>query len=392
MRVLLTFAGGLGHFQPLIPLASAVAAAGHAVAFAAGPAQRQAIEAAGFTAFAVGGGDDDVPERRPLLVPDREREERDLREGFVRHGAAHRLPLYLDLFGEWRPDVVVCEETDFGSVLAAEKLGLPYANAQVIASGSFVRPAVIGEAIAELRAEHGLSPDPDLVMLHRHLVLSPFPPSFRDPASPLPQTAFPIRPPVGPRARSDAPTVYFTLGTVFNTESGDLFARVLAGLSDLPVDVVATVGRHIDPAEFGPRRPGVRIARYLPQSEVLPRCDLVISHGGSGSVIGALAHGLPTVLLPIGADQPNNAEQCVRLGVGKELDPVTITPQGVRAAVTEVLGDPGYRRAAERVREEMLRLPEPTEAVPLLERLVADELSDPVGRIKNRGPLARGPL
>jgi UDP:flavonoid glycosyltransferase YjiC (YdhE family) len=128
----------------------------------------------------------------------------------------------------------------------------------------------------------------------------------------------------------------------------------------------------------------VRVARYLPQSEVLPRCDLVISHGGSGSVIGALAHGLPTVLLPIGADQPHNAEQCVRLGVGKELHPVTVTPQDVRAAVTEVLADPGYRKAAERVRKEMLRLPEPSAAVPLLERLVADELSDPVGRIKNR--------
>jgi UDP:flavonoid glycosyltransferase YjiC (YdhE family) len=90
------------------------------------------------------------------------------------------------------------------------------------------------------------------------------------------------------------------------------------------------------------------------------------------------------VLLPIGADQPHNAEQCVRLGVGKELHPVTVTPRDVRAAVTEVLADPGYRKAAERVREEMLQLPGPSAAVPLLERLVADELSDPVGRIKNR--------
>lgn len=371
MRVLFTFVGGLGHFQPLVPFATAVAAAGHTVAFAAGPDRREAIEAAGFTAFAVGGERaDEVPERLPLLVPDRDREDRDLREGFVRRGAGERLPRYLDLFDRWRPDVVVCEEVDFGSVLAAEKLGLPYANVQVIASGSFVRPAVIGPALAELRAEHGLPPDPDLRMLHRHLMLSPFPPSFRDPAFPLPDNAFPIRPPVGPSARSDTPTVYFTLGTVFNTESGDLFSRVLEGLSDLPVDVIATVGGHIDPAEFGEQRPGVRIARYLPQAEVLPRCDLVISHGGSGSVIGALAHGLPTVLLPMGADQPHNADQCVRLGVGRELDPVTVTPQDVRAAVTGVMADPAYRQAAERVRAEMLGLPDPAEAVPLLERLV----------------------
>ncbi|MFD1145576.1 glycosyltransferase [Saccharothrix hoggarensis] len=372
MRVLFTFTGGVGHFYPLVPLASAVAAAGHTVAFAAGPARRAAIEAAGFAAFAVGEGNgDEVPERRPLLAPDREREDRDLRDGFVRVGARRSLPHYLDLFTRWRPDVVVCEEVDFGGVLAAEKLGLPYANVQVIAAGSFVRPSVIGEALAELRAGLGLPPDPDVAMLRRHLLLSPFPPSFRDPAFPLPDTAFPIRPPVGPSARSDTPTVYFTLGTVFNTESGDLFARVLAGLRDLPVDVVATVGEHVDPTEFGEQPARVRVVRYLPQAEILPRCDLVVSHGGSGSVIGALAHGLPTVLLPLGADQPHNADQCVRLGVGKQLDPVAVTPGDVRDAVAEVLADPGRRQAAERVRAEMLSLPEPAEAVPLLERLAA---------------------
>ncbi|GAB2976397.1 glycosyltransferase [Saccharothrix stipae] len=346
-----------------------MAAAGHTVAFAAGPARRGAIEAAGFTAFAVGGGSDEVRERLPLAAPDRDRDDYELREGFVREGAGLRLPLYLDLFTRWRPDVVVCEEVDFGSVLAAEKLGLPYANAQVIASGSFVRPEVIGEPLAELRAAHGLPPDPDLAMRHRHLLLSPFPPSLRDPAFPLPDTAFPIRPPVGPLGRSDTPAVYFTLGTVFNTESGDLFGRVLTGLSDLPVEVVATVGRHIDPAEFGEQRPGVRISRFVPQAEVLPHCDVVVSHGGSGSVVGALAHGLPVVLLPLGADQPQNAEQCLRLGVGQELDPVGATPGDVRDAVAEVLADPGYRRAAERVRAEILALPEPERAVPLLERL-----------------------
>ncbi|MFD0206196.1 MULTISPECIES: glycosyltransferase [Saccharothrix] len=370
MRVLFTFIGGVGHFHPLVPIASAVVAAGHTVAVAAGPGRREAIEAAGFTALPVGVAGRPEPARLgPLLTPDREQDDAELRDNFVRRGAAERVPLYLELFQRWRPDVVVCEEVDFGSVLAAEKLGVPYANAQVIASGAFVRPAVVGEAIGELRAGLGLPPDPDLVMLHRRLLLSPFPPSFRDPAFPLPDTAFPIRPPVGPVGGSDRTTVYFTLGTAFNTESGDLFSRVLAGLHDLPVDVIATVGRHVDPAVLGPQRPGVRVERYVPQESVLPRCDLVISHGGSGSVIGALAHGLPTVLLPLGADQPQNAEQCARLGVGRDLHPVTATAGDVRAAVAEVLADPGYRQAAARVRAEMLELPEPARAVPLLERL-----------------------
>jgi UDP:flavonoid glycosyltransferase YjiC (YdhE family) len=54
-----------------------------------------------------------------------------------------------------------------------------------------------------------------------------------------------------------APSIYFTLGTVFNHESGDLFARVLAGLRELPVNLLVTVGREIDPASATgtPRRP-----------------------------------------------------------------------------------------------------------------------------------------
>jgi UDP:flavonoid glycosyltransferase YjiC (YdhE family) len=59
----------------------------------------------------------------------------------------------------------------------------------------------------------------------------------------------------------------------------------------------------------------------------------------------------------------------VRLGVGRELDPITVTPGEVRDAVAGVLADPGYRRAAERVRAEMLELPEPARAVPLIARL-----------------------
>ena len=101
-----------------------------------------------------------------------------------------------------------------------------------------------------------------------------------------------------------APTVYFTLATIFNMESGDLITRVLAGPRELSINVVVTVGRHIDPAEFGPQPANVHIERYIPQSAVLPLSTVVVSHGGSGSVIGALAHGLPMVLIPMGADQP----------------------------------------------------------------------------------------
>jgi len=154
-------------------------------------------------------------------------------------------------------------------------------------------------------------------------------------------------------------------------ESGDLFQRVLTGLRDLPIDLIVTVGRDLDPDELGAQPANVRVERFLPQAALLPHCDVLVSHAGSGSVLGALANGLPMVLLPLGADQPLNAARCQALGVAEVLEAATVTPQGARAAVSRVLGDPACRRAAERVRDEIGALRGPEYAVNLLERLAA---------------------
>ncbi len=312
MRFLFSFAGGSGHFEPLLPPARAAGAAGHTVAFAGQPAMVPVVEAAGFPTFATGGATlTGAAERLPLLKLDPKREERDLREGFADRFARERADTLLDLCAAWQPDLLVCDEMDFGALIAAERLGLPYATVLVIAVGSFVRPEVVAAPLNELRAEHGLPPDPDLAMLSRYLVLSPIPPGYRDPAFPLLPTAHAIRPPTLDQTQPDlapvwdthlpgAPTVYFTLGTVFNVESGDLFERVTAGLREMQINLVAMVGRELDPAEFGPQPANVHIAQYIPQAAILPHCNLVVSHGGSGSVLGALAHGLPMVLLPMG--------------------------------------------------------------------------------------------
>jgi len=254
LRILFSFAGGSGHFDPLVPIARAAGAAGHTVAFGGQPAMVPTIEAAGFTGFATGGDTFGTPKRRPLLALDAEREDRALRDGFAGRTARDRGAAILALGAEWRPDLLVCDEIDFGAVVAAERLGLPHATVLVIAAGSFVRHGLVAGPLNELRAEHGLSPEPDLAMLSRYLVLSPIPPSFRDPAFPLPATAHSFRP-LAPDAAGDdtappwiavlpgAPTVYFTLGTVFNLESGDLFARVLDAARATPESARGGVGR-----------------------------------------------------------------------------------------------------------------------------------------------------
>jgi UDP:flavonoid glycosyltransferase YjiC (YdhE family) len=280
---------------------------------------------------------------------------------------------------------MVCGEVDFGAMVIAEHLGLPHAAVIAFATGQRLRPDDVAEPLNELRAEYGLPADPDMRMLNRYLRMSPFPPSFRHPEAPLSDGGHSFRydprpnegTPPWAAQRPGAPTVYFTLGTVFNTESGDLFSRVLSGLGELPVNVLVTVGNNIDPAEFGPQPDNIHVARYVPQGQVLPYCDLVVSHAGSGSVLGAIAHGLPSVYIPIGADQPQNAARCVQLGLGRILDAVTVTPPEIRDAVAAELADPAHRNATRRLRAEFAAQPSPEEMVPLLEKLVAETPAAP---------------
>jgi MGT family glycosyltransferase len=166
--------------------------------------------------------------------------------------------------------------------------------------------------------------------------------------------------------------VYLTLGTVpqFNTRPS-IFRAFIDGLANEPLNLLVAVGRNNDPAEFGKLPPNVRIERYIPQTLLFPRCDLVVCHAGSGSVMAALVQGLPLVLVPIAADQPENARRCSALGVARVVDEDTLNPAVARAAVADALGNPAYRNSAKRLRAEIERLPGPEYAVKLLERLAA---------------------
>lgn len=390
MRILFAFEGGSGHFNPLVPIARAAEAAGHTVAFACAPQRFAMVEAAGFHAFRAGidigsTPETDAMEEHYLATPNiAEREAYLMREGFAGWYARAKAADVVTLCADWQPDLLVRDEIDFGSAVAAEQLGLPHANVLVIAAGSLVRHDLVADPLNALRARHGLPPDPDLAMLSRYLVLSPFPPSYRDPAFPLPATAHALRPLLPGPTDSDhlpqwtanlagAPTVYFSLGTAFGSMLREVFARVISGLRDLPINLIVTVGHRIDPGDFGDQPASVHIEQYIPQSLILPLCDLVISHGGSGSVMGALAHGLPLALIPLNADQPLNAERCTALGVGCVIGDETITAEAARDASAAMLANPDYRRNADRMRDEIAGLPGPTYAMELLERLATEK-------------------
>jgi UDP:flavonoid glycosyltransferase YjiC (YdhE family) len=386
--VLFTTLPASGHWHPLVPFAEALRAAGHEVSFATAPGGCAAIAALGFSCFPA--GTDETTEEA------RERRNRSAALGtddaawiwptlFAGRWAAARLPDLLGICHEWESALVVRENTDFAGCVAAERAGVPHATVQITTWRPWLHPLLV-EPLNRLRKDVGLPPDPELAMLHRYLLIVPGPPGYQDadtPDPPLPATARAVchvafdrsgeeSLPAWVDALPDRLLIYATMGTVFNQVPGVLEA-ILEALCDEPVALIMTTGRDQDPAAFGPQPAHVRIERYVPQSLLFPRCDLIVTHGGTGTVMTALDHGLPLVLIPIAADQPDNARCCEVLGVAKVVAPEERTPEAIRAAIRAVLGDQSYRRNAERLREEMVRLPGPEQVVGWLEQLAAEQ-------------------
>jgi MGT family glycosyltransferase len=162
--------------------------------------------------------------------------------------------------------------------------------------------------------------------------------------------------PTGPQRPTEEPTVYVTLGTLYGGAT-DVFVEVLRGLAGGSVRVVVTVGADQDPAALDGIAANARVDRYLSHEELLPTCSAVVHHGGSGTMFGALAHGLPQVVIPQGADNYVNAEAVAAAGLGVALRSADLIADTIREAVERVLHDPGFGTAARVVADEIAAMP-----------------------------------
>jgi MGT family glycosyltransferase len=129
----------------------------------------------------------------------------------------------------------------------------------------------------------------------------------------------------------------------------DLLARIAEGLGQLPVRAVLTTGRAVDPAEIQAGA-NVEILRAAPHALVLREASVVVTHAGHGTVMKALAAGVPLVCIPMGRDQKDNTARVLRLGAGMRLSKKSTPPQ-IAAAITEILERPQYLAAARRFAE-----------------------------------------
>lgn len=358
-RVLITAAPFLGHVNTVMPLALAAARAGHDVIVATGPDLADHVARAGLAIWPVGPSNSQSGMPRSL-------------DDFWLTGDSRAGEL-LQRSAEWRPDVVVSEELELGGPVVAGHYGsdLVVHGLGIDAAGDLGPHAPAIDAVGRARGVPQLA-----TRLRTATYVSICPPRLR-PSMQLPRPVVALRPSlaesaIGARlpASLDAlpysETVHLTLGTVFHRRRPDVLTTALAGLQRLALNVIVTTGPDVDPDELGPQPEHVLVERYLPHALLLPRCTAVVSQGGAGVMLGALAQGLPQLVLPQGADQFLNAAAVERVGAGLALQPDAVTSAAVEAAVDRLLHGAAYGKAARSVQAEIAAMPDADAAVTTL--------------------------
>ena len=366
MRVLFTTRGSAGHLGPLVPYATACRQAGHDVLVAAQDRFEANVARTGLPFAPLGAPRDEewmplLPEFARMRLA--EGHERMVADFFGALDVRAMLPGLRALAREWRPDLIVRDSWEYASPRVAEEHGIPIA-----------RVALGVAAMQDESAEPYLTSIP-LTLEDRAVTLPPQTLRFRGAEVP------PSAPGGG------EPLVYVSFGSV--TAGGHLpfypvlYRTVIEALAPIPARFLLTVGEERDHAELGTLPDNVTVERWVPQDEVLQRAAAVVTHGGLGSTLGALAHGVPLVVLPLfSLEQWFNAEAVARAGAGVALAgerdtrrsvdlPAPETLAGLRPAVERVLSDPSPRRAAQAIADEIRALPPVEEAVPALERIAS---------------------
>ncbi|MET8266643.1 glycosyltransferase [Micromonospora arida] len=336
MRVLFASLASVGHTYPLIPLAIAARDAGHEVHFAAGPEVHAPLAAHGLRPFRPG-------------------------DAFYEVYAEDLAPELARL----RPDLVVHEWGLPGAAVAAHRAGIPglwHGFGRMFPEGIGLElPSRNAEVVG--RPHLDIWPpslqDKDFLATERRIELRPV--AFSTPA-PLPERV---------SRRTSRPLIYLTLGTAFGTP--ELLRNAIAGLAALDAEVVVAAGR-VPVEQLGEIPDHVSVHQWVSQAELLPLVDLVVHHGGSGTTLGALAAGVPQLLLPQGADQFANADTLAAAGVALRLLPGEVDASAIAEQAHLLLprrGQAEQRDAACLISEEIARMPSPAAVAQILPEYAA---------------------
>ena len=367
MKVLVVCVPAAGHVNPLLPVVRALLSQGERVVVASGIDPGGAVQRSGgefrcagheemdwygtLQARTRGAPGDGLPPERinHYFLP----------RLFGEVGAVDMIDDLLSAGRELEPDLVLYETYALAGPLAADVLGVPAVHHLI---GPMLPDEVLdlaNDAVSPLWRSFGRDA-PGYAGVYSGTTIEVTPPSLE--ALDLPSgERLALRPAPLPKqeaTRSDPPVIYATLGTFFGSNL-DVFRIVLEGLASEPIDVVATLGTDQDPAALGSVPSNARVERFIPQGDILPGCSAVVHHGGSGTMFGSLAHGLPQVVIPQGADNFINGELLSRASAGTMIGPAELTPERLRDAVRLVLDDPAFTAVARGIASELAAMPAP---------------------------------
>jgi len=383
MRILMISSPVPSHFTPMVPLAWAFRASGHDVLVAGQPDVMAAVCSAGLIGVRIGEpfgyaawmrgvtGDKRPVETMPR--PGVAGRSENIGEIWAIH-ARNTMAQYLEFAREFRPDLIVADQVEYGALIVAAVLGVPSVHHRWSVdplSDPYLRH--MRAALAPLAAKVGLREFPGPTV-----TLDPCPPTLQVPSA---TAGTPIRyvPFNGPgelparavRATAGR-TVMISLGRNTLALNGvphlNLMLRTFAALPD--VTVIATVDQEFQAVIEAP--PNVRVIEPTPLELVLGECDVLVHHGGAGSSLTATLLGLPQLVLPQFPSSFATGERLQALGAGITIDGATeqSDPAALSAALGSLLDDSGQRRAAEKLRHEMESMPSPaTVAAELIRRV-----------------------
>jgi UDP:flavonoid glycosyltransferase YjiC (YdhE family) len=383
MRVLFSSTRGTGHLQPLLPYARALLGHGHEV-LVAGPAELSTPlreERLPHAPFGHPGEDALSPIWARLHgVSNDDALAIGARDIFAGANATAALPQLQQTIRDWKPDLIVRDSVEFAALVAAELAGVPHARVAVhLVSFEEQLPPLVVPPLDKLRAHLGLPPD-EGASLCSEPVFSCFPASMDGPGPSQMRPPFRCRE-IGQEPSSAAPTwrsaddgrplVYLTFGTIAGSTAyaRAAYRTALDAVAELPVRALLTTGRGLPADALGAIPANVQVEAWVAQREVLPQASAVVCHAGSGTVLGALAAGVPMVATPLFADQPHNARRIEAVGAGLALSAPDAST--LRAALVRVLAEPEFRSAARRMAGEIAALPTVDDAVDVLAGLAA---------------------
>jgi MGT family glycosyltransferase len=168
--------------------------------------------------------------------------------------------------------------------------------------------------------------------------------------------------------RDERPLLYLSLGSLGSADV-ELMEKLVTELADAPYRVIVSKGPQASEFDLADNMDG---AEFLPQTEILPDVDLVITHGGNNTVTESLYFGKPMVLLPIFWDQHDNAQRIDETGFGRRLDTYRHSAAELIGAIDGLLRDGELAARLKRTSSRLRQAPGTERAADLIERVASD--------------------